>query len=552
MYIGSKVEFKYRDQNNVLHTKTVVLSEKIIREDEMSDQEVRERLGKKWQNIPIDTLRKKGVVFAVRNLLKEYPDSFDIDLREIKEESAGNSSGNKGGAIIILAIAAVIAAIICFPLLVMLGMRGKLFLKGYYDKCRGEAYKRFVRNYTFIGIGLYAVTVILFVVDKVLELYLLSGPAFALLFFGGIAYFIVSLLLVKKKYLKTGANVSFVDFLKKKSGAFVDEPESDADQGEMNNMVIADNPAVSTVDSKADEEQTAKSESKAVPVAAEVKQEKKDKKQSKNNTKKTLITVVIILVALIIVGAVIFFIGSSRGQDGKDDGANTTATTTLNNSETEETTGPAECININDYVGYWTIKESKEKELTIHSGDVDSVDFSMWYYKDCEINNLAAQLQENVASFSLAEDGEMIKGTLTFNKNSITVHITQSSMADMPSGVFEYTELNMTSCVDKADESETTEEVVETEETTVDEPIETPFVTDEETTAPVAEPYLFRTGENTYGIYNGPSYESGYVNDLPKGAYTIIEEQFDENNNRWGKLKSGVGWICVEDANGLV
>ena len=31
---------------------------------------------------------------------------------------------------------------------------------------------------------------------------------------------------------------------------------------------------------------------------------------------------------------------------------------------------------------------------------------------------------------------------------------------------------------------------------------------------------------------------------------TISESIYDANNNLWGKLKSGVGWICVAENTG--
>lgn len=50
-----------------------------------------------------------------------------------------------------------------------------------------------------------------------------------------------------------------------------------------------------------------------------------------------------------------------------------------------------------------------------------------------------------------------------------------------------------------------------------------------------------------YKIYSEPSYNSTIVQDLPIGAFTIIEEIEDEYGNTWGKLKSGKGWICFSD-----
>ena len=32
---------------------------------------------------------------------------------------------------------------------------------------------------------------------------------------------------------------------------------------------------------------------------------------------------------------------------------------------------------------------------------------------------------------------------------------------------------------------------------------------------------------------------------LPPGVYTIVEESWDMGNNLWGKLESGMGWVCL-------
>ena len=96
----------------------------------------------------------------------------------------------------------------------MLGMRGKLFLKGFYSKCQGEQYNDFVKKYTFVGIGLYALTILLFAIDNIFKLYILSGPAFGILFVGGIAYFVGSLLISKKKFLDESDSFNFIETLK--------------------------------------------------------------------------------------------------------------------------------------------------------------------------------------------------------------------------------------------------------------------------------------------------------------------------------------------------
>lgn len=199
MKIGSNVEFSFKNRQGVLQKIVLTLSTDTLDIYEMSDDEVVQRLAAHLQQKPITTLVQMGCILAARNLLRLYPDAYDIYMKEIPKQQQQKDNSAAGG-IIILAVLAVIVAILSFPLLIMLGMRKKLFLKGFYENCKGDEYEKFVKNYTFIGIGLYALTFILFAVDKIFELYVLSGPAFGILFVGGVAYFVVSLLLIKNKF----------------------------------------------------------------------------------------------------------------------------------------------------------------------------------------------------------------------------------------------------------------------------------------------------------------------------------------------------------------
>lgn len=63
------------------------------------------------------------------------------------------------------------------------------------------------------------------------------------------------------------------------------------------------------------------------------------------------------------------------------------------------------------------------------------------------------------------------------------------------------------------------------------------------------EPYLLRISRADLQIFDGPGYDAVYVGAIgAAGTYTIVEEQTDEEGNRWGKLKSGVGWIDLTKA----
>lgn len=48
--------------------------------------------------------------------------------------------------------------------------------------------------------------------------------------------------------------------------------------------------------------------------------------------------------------------------------------------------------------------------------------------------------------------------------------------------------------------------------------------------------------------YAGPSYDYEINGKIVKTTiYTIVAEEYDGSGNKWGKLKSGVGWICLSN-----
>lgn len=49
-------------------------------------------------------------------------------------------------------------------------------------------------------------------------------------------------------------------------------------------------------------------------------------------------------------------------------------------------------------------------------------------------------------------------------------------------------------------------------------------------------------------IYKGHGEDSGYSRQIGKdGVYTIVREAYDECGNLWGKLKSGLGWVMLQE-----
>lgn len=60
------------------------------------------------------------------------------------------------------------------------------------------------------------------------------------------------------------------------------------------------------------------------------------------------------------------------------------------------------------------------------------------------------------------------------------------------------------------------------------------------------EPYLVRVSISDLNIRKGPGTNYGRTKYIPKGTYTIVEESDGKGATKWGKLKSGAGWISLD------
>ena len=65
-------------------------------------------------------------------------------------------------------------------------------------------------------------------------------------------------------------------------------------------------------------------------------------------------------------------------------------------------------------------------------------------------------------------------------------------------------------------------------------------------------PYIINLSGTT-PIYEEPRFDSAFVQYVElSGPYTIVEETYDEAYNLWGKLKSGVGWVLLEEVTYVI
>ena len=61
-------------------------------------------------------------------------------------------------------------------------------------------------------------------------------------------------------------------------------------------------------------------------------------------------------------------------------------------------------------------------------------------------------------------------------------------------------------------------------------------------------PYLIYVSNPDKPIYSGPGYDYSYEGTVEVAAqYTIVQEQYDSQGNLWGRLKSGAGWISLSE-----
>lgn len=70
-----------------------------------------------------------------------------------------------------------------------------------------------------------------------------------------------------------------------------------------------------------------------------------------------------------------------------------------------------------------------------------------------------------------------------------------------------------------------------------------------ETTVPGQEPSnTVKITDPETMVYAGPAFRYGAVDMVGEsGTFTIVEEQTDADGNLWGKLRSGLGWLCLTD-----
>lgn len=71
----------------------------------------------------------------------------------------------------------------------------------------------------------------------------------------------------------------------------------------------------------------------------------------------------------------------------------------------------------------------------------------------------------------------------------------------------------------------------------------------QQSTAPEAQSgYTLKITDPETTVYAGPAFRYGAAAMVGEaGVYTIVEESTDADGNLWGKLRSGLGWLCLTE-----
>ena len=65
-------------------------------------------------------------------------------------------------------------------------------------------------------------------------------------------------------------------------------------------------------------------------------------------------------------------------------------------------------------------------------------------------------------------------------------------------------------------------------------------------TSPSAVPFMVRVSISDLNIRKGPGTNYARTQYIPVGTYTIVEEADGQGATKWGRLKSGAGWISLD------
>lgn len=185
---------------------------------------------------------------------------------------------------------------------------------------------------------------------------------------------------------------------------------------------------------------------------------------------------------------------------------------------TQPNTTPPALLDPTQYLGEWKPGLGDGyTSITIHSLDEEYAVFDLWFYRLAFFECVGGPISGNTVTFSThgSSEDSGITGILTFAESGILLTIQRSDFSDLPPMDILY---------------EFHEEV-----------------SDNNSPQTQAVPYIVHL-QSPIPIFELPIYDIAYLfYTAEAGAYTIVEETYDESGNLWGRLKSGAGWIQLDN-----
>ena len=129
--------------------------------------------------------------------------------------------------------------------------------------------------------------------------------------------------------------------------------------------------------------------------------------------------------------------------DSQSATSNKNITTYSNTNTSASMSTPNVANDFSSYIGVWKsdfVLDSgiPAEELIINNITSNTINFDYIKYRNFSIDNVIAQLTDNIANFEFSKDDLSVKGTITLSNNSVVLTINSSTFEYIKPGVYTF------------------------------------------------------------------------------------------------------------------
>lgn len=134
----------------------------------------------------------------------------------------------------------------------------------------------------------------------------------------------------------------------------------------------------------------------------------------------------------------------STNSQSSTSNTNVTTYSDTNNTTTSSTVSTPNIVNdFSSYIGVWRsdfVLDSgiPAEELIINNITSNTINFDYIKYRNFSIDNVIAQLTDNIANFEFSKDDLSVKGTITLSNNTVVLTINSSTFEYIKPGVYTF------------------------------------------------------------------------------------------------------------------